>query len=473
MLTARCVYVAVASAVAVSGLPALSPHQLHVAHKQHEQPGRLELNDDPSHISLNFAHASLTCNNLGGQGPDDDCDDMLYYENISVGYDLKLVATTEYVPKNVNNNGLSGDFGILNLKKDQHVDVIATLIDADTGTELTRGKSFFITIWDIDQGQTDENGIARLQENVTVSPIYKWSSMQDPWFEAYQHYTSDRYSFVSRYYGSRANNPTDQDNITEEQKNRAVGVYFENRTSFFLSLTTGGGGNGGRNIQFGGESWLSKNLEAKTAPCLDYSDILVTDVLLEDFTLEDAGIRYKDATLTAKGEHADMFVSADRNYVAWDDSMNGLNGSAGQINQITGTEVLFTVSFFAPGTFTPVTVDRLFFSVLDLDATKIGTEALKISSTNFSSYYMSETTDLQVTRDDAGMVSFTSRAFGTEADNPSDPHSLTPLQQDRAVSFFFDSVNQFSFSFVVEKAWTGRNFLFGGVTNMACPAEYR
>jgi len=473
MLTARYVYVAVASAVAVTALPAVSVHELHRVHKLHEDSGRLESKDDPSRIFLDFSYATVTCNNLGGQGPDDDCDEMVYYQNVSVGYDLKLVATTEYAPRNVSMNGLSGDFGSINLQKDAHVDVIATLIDAETGMELTRGRSFFLTIWDIDQGRTGDDGIATLQENVTVSPIYKWSAMQDPGFVAYQH-DRDRYSFVSND-PSRNDNPTDQDNPTEEQKHRAVGLYFENRSSFFLSLTTGGkiGGNGGRNIQFGGESWLSKNLEATTAPCLDYSDILVTHILLEDFTLEHAGIRYQNATLTAEGEHADMFVSADSNYVAWDHSMNGLHGRAGQINQITGTEVMFTVSFFEPGTFTPVTVDRLFFSVLDLDATKIGTEALKISSTNFSSYYISPTTDLDVTRDDFGTVTFTSRVFGTEADNPSDPHNLSPLQQDRAVSFFMDHVTEFSFSFGVENAWTGRNFLFGGVTNMACPAEFR
>jgi len=386
---------------------------------------------------------------------------MLYYENISVGYDLKLVATTEYVPKNVDNNGLSGDFGIVNLKRNHHVEILATLIDRQTGMELTRGKSFFLTFG------ARANGITKLQENVTVSPIYKWSSMKDPWFEVYQ-VSKDTYSFVSRSFGSSDNTPFDQ-----EQMHRAVAVYFERRTRFYLSLTTSGGGNGGRNIQFGGDSWLSRNLEATPAPCLDYSDILITEGLLESFGLERAGIRYRNATLTAEGEHADMFVSAEGRYVAWHPNMNGVYGKSGQINEITGIEVTFTVHFFAPDTFTSVTIDRLFFSILDLDATKNGTEVLKISSTNFSSYYTSATTDLEVTRDDAGMVTFTSREFGTQADNPSDPHNLTPLQQDRAVSFFMEDVTEFTFSFGVENAWTGRNFLFGGVTNMACPAEFR
>jgi len=472
MLTARCVYVAVASAVAMNALPAMYVHKLHHAVQQHEKSGRLESKDDPSHISLNFAHATVTCNNLGGQGPDDDCDDLLYYQNISVGYDLRLVATTEYVPKTVDYNGLAGDFGIVNLKKNEHVEIIATLIDSETGMEVTRGRSFFLTIWDLYQGQTSDDAIARLQENVTVSPVYKWSAMKDPWFEAYQ-VSRDTYSFVSRPLGSSDNGPSGQESITEEQKHRAVAVYFENRTRFSLWLTTSGGGNGGRNFQFGGDSWLSRNLVATQAPCLDASDILITEVLMQAFGLERAGMRYRNATLTAEGAHADMFVSANASYVAWHPSMNGVYGKSGQINEITGTEVMFTVHFFAPGTFTPVTIDRLFFSVLDLDATKIGTEALKISSASFSSYYTSAATDLEITRDDAGMVTFTSRAFGTQADNPSDPHNLTPLQQDRAVSFFMEDVSEFSFSFDAEEAWTGRNFLFGGVTNMACPAEFR
>jgi len=471
MLVSLRAYVAAATAL---GVHAVTPSLRKSSHSdQLQQDSVISQSEyDRSRIALDFSYSTVVCNNLGGKGPDADCGEMIYYQNISVGYDLKLVATSDYVPKNTDNNGLDGDFGILNLNKNQQVDIVATLIDPSTGEEVTRGKSFFLTIWDFDQGSTRDDGTPKLVENVTVSPIHKWVAMNDPWFSAYEH-SEETYSFVSRSYGNSDNNPTNQWVITEEQKHRAVSVFFERRTHFFLTLTTSGGGSGGRNTMLGGDSWLTENLETKLTPCDAYSNIFIQKNLLGIVDLENRGMRYINASVTATGQLADMFVSADSEYVSWHSAMNGVYGKCGEINEISQNGAMFTVQFFAHGTRTPVTIDRFFFSVLDLDATKIGIEKFKISNSSFSSYYTSATTELNISSADNGTVTFAATQYGTQADNPTDPRNLTSVQQDRGVSLFMEDVSEFSFWYHVSAAWTGRNFLFAGVTNIACPAQLR
>jgi len=472
MLVARCAYVAAVSAMAVQSLRTGFRQSLRSDQMQQGSVHSGPSGYDPSLIAVDFAFSTVTCNNLGGKGPDVDCGEMIYYQNISIGYDLMLVATSQYVPKNTDNNGLDGDFGILNLNKDQHVDIVATLIDASTGVEVSRGKSFYLTIWDMDQGSTRDDGTAKLVENVTVSPIHQWMAVPNPEFDAYE-VSEDKYSFVSKSYGNSDNNPTDQWVITEEQERRAVAVYIERQTTFYLTLTTSGGGSGGRNTMLGGNSWLTNHLNAKPAPCDDFSNIFIVEDMLGVVDMAHSGIRYQNATMTSKGEHADMVVSANGRYVAWDPNMNGVFGKCGEINEITRNLAAFTVNFYVPGTSDPLTIERFFFSILDLDATHNGVEVFRIANTSFSSYYHSETTELNISSTADGMMTFAGTKYGTQADNPTDPRNLSSVQQDRSVSFFMENANEFNFWWSVQGAWTGRNLLFAGATNVACPAQLR
>lgn len=62
-------------------------------------------------------------------------------------------------------------------------------------------------------------------------------------------------SFSSTIFGNVADNPTSAMNLTQEQEDKAVLFFYENISTFKVSLCIGGPPNGfGRNLIFGGVS---------------------------------------------------------------------------------------------------------------------------------------------------------------------------------------------------------------------------
>ena len=75
---------------------------------------------------LNFSIATVTANNLGGRGPDSGAEEIRYQGITNAGNEadggpVDLVITElsgEYHCKICTNNGISGDFGMINMARE-------------------------------------------------------------------------------------------------------------------------------------------------------------------------------------------------------------------------------------------------------------------------------------------------------------------------------------------------------------------
>ena len=147
---------------------------------------------------------------------------------------------------------------------------------------------------------------------------------------------------------------------------------------------------------------------------------------------------------------------------------NGLNGSFGQIQMQRDTLAEFTFRLVDPSNSdAAVVADILTFAIFDIDmATAAGVqrESVGFVSTNgtFTSYTLTDNTLLTVSGIAQNPV-FTASTAGTNANNPSDPGSLTTEQQNLSVELAFTNASEFSLSLGVSAGGgAGRNLLFAG-----------
>jgi len=108
-----------------------------------------------------------------------------------------------------------------------------------------------------------------------------------------------------------------------------------------------------------------------------------------------------------------------------------------------------------------------FFSVFDLDKQRDGggIESVQVSSTEY--YRLTEPS--AVVYNDA-MHAFEGTVSGTLRDNPSNPMALAEKQLEHSVSFLMKpGISEFTVIASISGGWSGRNFLFGGSSNVVCP----
>jgi len=98
---------------------------------------------------------------------------------------------------------------------------------------------------------------------------------------------------------------------------------------------------------------------------------------------------------------------------------------------------------------------------LDLDHNILGQAIESISVTGYTAYSLTSPTDVGIVNG-----SFTSTVYGSGADNPTDPLSLTDEQRRKSVSFLFENVASFQATYSVTNGGTGRNFFFAGRSNI-------
>ncbi|MFC5051881.1 PEP-CTERM sorting domain-containing protein [Rubritalea spongiae] len=143
---------------------------------------------------------------------------------------------------------------------------------------------------------------------------------------------------------------------------------------------------------------------------------------------------------------------------------NGLNGEFGQINVNHSTNVEFTFTIVDTGTNNAVAASAWDFALFDLDTGNKGSNIESLSLVNngaFQSYTVTNDSELLI----GGTYSepnFTATTQGYGSDNPSDPATLTALQENRAVLFSLTDTASFTMVYNTTSGRSGRNFLFAG-----------
>jgi len=214
---------------------------------------------------MNFSHAVVSHSNLGGQGPDDG-PETLVYQNIGIqdgaSVDLVVTAATPYEPNSALKNGLRGGlFGIINQKVNNAVDLNFRFVDRQVSPVTM--DPFFFTLYDIDQGMDHSS-----RESVTVRGFSEYRVGEETELRI-EVMGDDSATFTSSLRGGKVDNPTHPMALTNAEKERTVVLKFPETSEFSLSFSEAdyADADQGRNLLFSGPSSMVCGREHM---CTDY-----------------------------------------------------------------------------------------------------------------------------------------------------------------------------------------------------------
>lgn len=171
----------------------------------------------------------LKHSNLGGKGPDDGAEGIVYEATVAHAgrngtVEVHLNATSEYQPAWPKENGIRGRFGAFNVKHGTNVSLTLTVHDPESGEQVPLPK-FALTFFDLDQGR-DGHSV----EHVTASGFKEaWLSNET---EVNRTDNDDGSStFRASVEGNGDDNPTNPLVLTTQQKNRAVTLTWDDMHS--------------------------------------------------------------------------------------------------------------------------------------------------------------------------------------------------------------------------------------------------
>jgi hypothetical protein len=190
--------------------------------------------------------------NLGGVGPDGG-NAEIRFSNVAMtsggSVDLVVTNSTMYYGKNLERNGESDCFGQINVKAGSSVKLSFRFVQTGTSESVKLPRSFF-TVYDIDESKKG------MQEAVTFN-----TAVSGYWLMATSELvttTNDEgLTFTSTVAGVNGDNPTSPENLSLEQRDRAVTVQFDGVDEYVITFSAIGEGNGGRNFMFAGHSSLT------------------------------------------------------------------------------------------------------------------------------------------------------------------------------------------------------------------------
>jgi len=437
-------------------------------------------------IVLELEKATVTANNLGGHGPWNGeqsirLDGVANYEGRQL--DLRMEADSdEYHPHRTDHNGkVDEHFLQINILKNTSTVVKFTILDHTTNESVVLPLSL-ITIWDFDMGNTNKG---YLREQATIVPVAEIFMRSDSLIEM-QNLDNDTYYFYATVFGNAADNPTqDRSQLTTDQKRKAVGIVFSNRSTWNVTLAVSELGSRGRNFLLSGTvppMYYADN------PCINHTYISFAHARVVYSNLGGMGpdadkpLGLKIANVsTLNGQAVDLVVNLSsmgvEPYRAHNASKNGLHGQLGNINIAPNSNVRLNFSFMQGGV--PVELERFFITFYDIDSegSDHPHESLHINSTEadmihgFAFHHISNDSALMVTQEN-GTFGFAATEYGNYHDNPDHPEDLDHVQLSRAVAFFFNSsMSSFSADYSVRRSRGGRNVLFGGASRVACADE--
>jgi len=414
---------------------------------------------------LNLRNVTVNTLRAGGRGE-------IRYSGVFAGIDLVITASSTYLPKRLIFNGVWGYMGILNMYIARYAYFFFRFYKSGTLVPVTL-KSVYITYHDID----GDIGIGRqgIQERVTLSPNYESYALHRHSLlkavvpkNGWAHFTSTQ---------KLVPNLGDPHKATTLQKQVSVQVLYKNVYRFSVLWNIFGRKTGeSRSFFFSGAAALSDTCDSVVCPATQDCSLTFDKVVQNNLggAGPDHGIpelRY-GSVCTMNGENIDLVLTSASTYSANNPTKNGLSGVYGNINLLGGSKVDLKFQFVKSGTSMPVTLSSTSLTLFDLDGSVGVKEQVTASGYDFYTLGDNSTVTQAVLSTTPKIASFTSTELGDEADNPTDPMTLTAIQERRSVSLRYMNVN--SFNLVLEisapRGDGGRNFIFAGKSSLSqCP----
>ena len=444
-------------------------------------------------LDWNFFGAQLTENNLGGLGPNLQDNQELRYSGViakgSLHGDLVVKADKRYQVHNATKNGLSGEFGQINIQGSSMALFTFALVQAGTDTPfpIDATEKLQFSVYDFDAGNSAEHEFAQFMSEVASHSVTAKTTV------AVSGNDGDGTLLArSTRLGSEDDNPTDPLNMSELAENSKISVTYVGKSSWEIVFgDEGGQTKRGRNLLFAGRS-------QGDCACIGVSDWTIHENLQHNnlggmgpVATDPPELRYSNVFKTGRDQQAIDLVVKVANGSAYRPANTTLNGlwpplpdghpdhtQMAQINVGVGTETIFDFTFVVSGTDTEYSLSNVLFSVYDLDqkAGFVNHEYVVFPRpvTNWTVTEDPPTTVEKTGQNDDGTLRFTSTVVGRLDDNPTDPKKLTPLQQSKSVTVWYSGTSAFKVTFGHDfakgaSAPGGRNILFAG-PGIYCPA---
>jgi len=416
--------------------------------------------------------STIVYNNLGNTGPDSG-PEGIRYSNVATlndrSVDLIVNAMGPYQKHAKSSNGLNGAVGKINLYHMRDCDFKFSFVDTANSQPVNMGAVSF-SVFDLDEGP---DGMAK--ESITMGGFTN-DYMMDFTSIRTQDLPDGRRQYSSTAHGRGSNNPSDPFTLTEVQAAHSVTFDLPAGTSDFTvnyAVTEAPTKERmpdffGRNFLFAGASSL---YYCKTEPVeIHYDMARVVYSNLGNMGPDNGspeGIRYHNIA-TVRGRPLDLMIHALGDYVPFKNIRNGLKGHYGLINMRKGDMQRFKFQFVDPANDAPFTLDQVYLSVLDLDEGKRGKlRESVVMETPYATAFTTEDTEIVINTLGDGSVRYDSSTPGTGKDNPKDPMLLNERQKNRAVTFLFDSLSEWTVSLGTgEGPPSGRNFMFSGKSSV-------
>jgi len=458
-----------------------------------------------------FFNAKLTQNNLGGQGPNLNDKKEIRYSGVDSGTGpfhqgaIDLVITVEegstYTPAplkqggsqkdGVGNNGLNGQFGVINMQFSSRAEFRFQFVETGTDTPITMGANdtVIFSFYDLDNAPTRPGRPGGHEFIEFITPTYSHSLTPETTVICTGSGADGTLYAESNRVGTGADNPTDPMAMTALQLNSRISVTYKGKSGWTVMM-----GNsvlkGGRNTLFGGRS-------ENDCPCVGVSKWDVENNLkfnnlggMGPVFTDPPELRYEKVLVTPWiNTVLDLVVTVAEGstYEVQSTTLNGLwpasdpgHQQMGQINIKCGTQTTFNFTFVETGTHTPYYLSNAFLSIYDLDerAKYDNYEYVKFPQP-VTEWALTTPTEVLKTGANDGTLMFRATQPGYLDDNPTDPEHLTGLQMARSVTIWEASTSSFQATFghwydktATDKGkpveWDGRNFLFAG-PGVFCP----
>jgi len=217
----------------------------------------------------NFLHATVTQNNLGGQGPiwGPGVDKQeIRYSNVADMIDLVLtVDGGSYRAVNSANNGIKdggNGFGVVNIYTGTAVNMKFTLVEAgtDTPVQIAPDQTVFFTVFDMDSSRVS-NEYVRF-----TTPVDSYKTTTSTTVQL----SGDKNNLFARSgrFGKGKDNPSDPLALTQLQKDSAVYVSYKGRNTWSMTFGEDKTTWGGRNLLFAGRADGDCPVELNSIPML-------------------------------------------------------------------------------------------------------------------------------------------------------------------------------------------------------------
>lgn len=447
---------------------------VHRVGNHHASSATTAVNYTHSGSYISFANAELVVNNLGGKGPmTNEAEEMRFVfdletEGGKVKFDMVMQAETPY-EGNVSKNGIVGDHVQINVAHGTDVSIKVSFSDHATGLSLILPE-VVLALQDLDAGH-DANLKLDAFEAFLAGPLTSYSVTPTTQARISDAPNSDEYLvFNSSTFGEEADNPQQGVALTQEQKDRSVILEFASTSHFRLHLFASPG-RAGRTFVFGGADVYSfpEFRRTEVGPCSNFERLDLSFAQV-DGDLAGDGMRFTNV-FPYSSRAVDLVVTADDDYVPYNDAKNGLIGKTGNINLAAKNSTQLTFTFVDSASNVKVQVERFFFSLMGIDMTLKGIEQVKFKTTEWSNSWRSYNSSLRSVSTDGDAIIYNATVWGNEESEPTEPLNMDDQQKSKSITLFRKSpTDQFHIAFFARwGTFTGRNLRFAGRTNYVCP----